>query len=534
MPMHPDDWTPQGIPGLEDRAWEALRETDRCVCVTAGAGAGKTELLAQKASYLLQTGICPAPRRVLAISFKRDAAATLSARVRLRLPEGLSRRFVSLTFDAWTKSLLDQFRRSLPPRYAPPADYDLDFPNRDSLNAQLLRIGSDLNTQQLERLVAATALPLEEQGLPARQERTLTAYWRDQYESHAKPLLTFAMINRLVECMLRQHAGIRAALRATYPFVFLDEFQDTTSAQFELVRTAFSSETTRITTVGDDKQRIMGWAGAMPDGFGTFVEAFGARRVTLLANWRSHRDLVAVQHLVATHIDPGVEQVQAKRTRSVDGQVSAIWVYEDRQAEVESLASWLAAEIDAARVQPHGVVVLVRQSADKVEAELIPAFAARGIVLRNLARSVGGVAVQDLLTEELTTLLLPLLRASAARRSPDAWKAALERMTTLRSVQEGDEDAPRRAMREAEALTRSIRVSCQGPSRRTRRRKPWYRSPWTASERTSSGSRPRRTSGAPTTGACDAASPRCWKSAWPCPRPGKMCWTASRVRGRYP
>jgi superfamily I DNA/RNA helicase len=41
-----------------------LRETDRCVCVTAGAGAGKTEMLAQKAAYLLQTGICPPPRSV--------------------------------------------------------------------------------------------------------------------------------------------------------------------------------------------------------------------------------------------------------------------------------------------------------------------------------------------------------------------------------------------------------------------------------------------------------------------------------------
>jgi len=36
-----DDWVPQGVGGLEDRAWVALRETDRSVLVTAGAGAGK-------------------------------------------------------------------------------------------------------------------------------------------------------------------------------------------------------------------------------------------------------------------------------------------------------------------------------------------------------------------------------------------------------------------------------------------------------------------------------------------------------------
>ena len=43
-------WTPQGIDSLEDRAWKALCETDRSVLVTAGAGEGKTEFLAQKAA----------------------------------------------------------------------------------------------------------------------------------------------------------------------------------------------------------------------------------------------------------------------------------------------------------------------------------------------------------------------------------------------------------------------------------------------------------------------------------------------------
>ncbi len=67
--VRPEEWTPQGVDDLEPRAWEALREIDRTVLVTAGAGAGKTEFLAQKATYLLQTGLCPAPKRILAISF---------------------------------------------------------------------------------------------------------------------------------------------------------------------------------------------------------------------------------------------------------------------------------------------------------------------------------------------------------------------------------------------------------------------------------------------------------------------------------
>ena len=52
----PEAWRPQGITDLEEAAWTALREQG-CMSVVAGPGAGKTEFLAQRAAYLLQTGI---------------------------------------------------------------------------------------------------------------------------------------------------------------------------------------------------------------------------------------------------------------------------------------------------------------------------------------------------------------------------------------------------------------------------------------------------------------------------------------------
>lgn len=104
--VRPQDWRPQGVNDLEPRAWEALRQTERSVLVTAGAGAGKTEFLAQKATYLLQTGLCLAPKRILAISFKRDAARNLAERVAKRCPPEQARRFNSYTFDAFAKSTL--------------------------------------------------------------------------------------------------------------------------------------------------------------------------------------------------------------------------------------------------------------------------------------------------------------------------------------------------------------------------------------------------------------------------------------------
>jgi superfamily I DNA/RNA helicase len=119
--VRPEDWRPKGILDLEQNAWVSLRESSQSVCVTAGAGAGKTEFLAQKAAYLLQTGLCPEPKRILAISFKRDAASNLEKRLEARCPEQ-ARRFTSITFDAFTKGFIDRFRLAVPAPYTPPSD----------------------------------------------------------------------------------------------------------------------------------------------------------------------------------------------------------------------------------------------------------------------------------------------------------------------------------------------------------------------------------------------------------------------------
>jgi DNA helicase-2/ATP-dependent DNA helicase PcrA len=122
----PAEWRPVGIPGLEREAEVAVRSPVNTM-VVAGPGAGKTETLAQRACYLLQTGLCPTPRRILAISMKRDAARNLQDRVALRCGSELSRRFDSMTFDAFAKSLVDRFRGALPEHARPKRDYRISF-----------------------------------------------------------------------------------------------------------------------------------------------------------------------------------------------------------------------------------------------------------------------------------------------------------------------------------------------------------------------------------------------------------------------
>ena len=91
--------------------------------MVAGPGAGKTELLAQKANYLFETDNCKEPYRILAISFKKDAAKNLKERVEQRCGKETACRFDSMTYDAFAKNLLDHFRLALPQELRPKQDY---------------------------------------------------------------------------------------------------------------------------------------------------------------------------------------------------------------------------------------------------------------------------------------------------------------------------------------------------------------------------------------------------------------------------
>src|SRR2546423_10275962 len=73
----PSEWKPADGLKLEPNALRAATERQVSWALTAGPGAGKTEMLAQRADFLLRTGVCPYPQRILAISFKVDASRNL-------------------------------------------------------------------------------------------------------------------------------------------------------------------------------------------------------------------------------------------------------------------------------------------------------------------------------------------------------------------------------------------------------------------------------------------------------------------------
>lgn len=453
----PENWRPRGIQDLEPQAWRALRQTGSAY-VVAGPGAGKTEFLAQKAVYLLETGMCPPPYRILAISFKSDAASNLAERVRLRCPPELAERFVSLTFDAFTKGLVDRFLNAIPTDWRPTRPYEVAFPKRHEIKdfLDVTRLSAPRHWQAdiagidpgkfESHNVGSYRLPITREAPQSGLALAVDRWWKDMLRGGvAGSSLTFVGINRLAELLLRANPQIRRALQVTYQHVFVDEFQDTTYAQYDFLVSAFSGASTAVTAVGDDKQRIMVWAGARPDAFRRFKEDFAATPFTLTFNFRSSPDLVRIQHVVARALDGDAISGVSQTERQVDGDVAQVWNSPTKDVEVEYLAEWLAEDMRLRNRRPRDYALLVRQKADDFEADLADCFSEVGLHLRNESHILGRTTLQDLLSDDLCRIAVGVLRLGATRRVPEAWRRVSTAVGVLRAADPRDETASRKA-----------------------------------------------------------------------------------------
>ena len=434
----PDLWQPHDIE-LEPEANAAIRDVDHCIVIVAGPGSGKTELLAQKACFLLETGICASPYRILAVSFKRDAARNLKERVILRSGQELASRFDSLTFDAFSKGLLDRFRGALPTLFQPSPNYSINFSiqnryyMRDLLNQLPPSEGLTMaEVQQIQEsnfeirylcgeLLPPTGIKGDDIG-----HRAARALWHYLLHRQNPPQVSFPMISRMADLLLRTNPHLLAALRQTYPFVFLDEFQDTTSLQYALTHTCFSGTTAKLTAVGDPKQRIMVWAGALDGIFLKFQKDFKALQRRLQSNFRSAPRLVGMQHAIVMALeDRDAIPSISKATVDTEGEGSVI-EFSDHEREAQYLAERIAYWISYEGLSPRDICIITRQKVEEYTKVLIQALANCGVQGRVESK------LQDLLAEPVTTIILCMLRLLVEPRCADAWLKTVETMVHIR------------------------------------------------------------------------------------------------------
>lgn len=428
--LHPADWVPRGVDSLEHAADTVVRSTGNTL-VVAGPGAGKTELLAQRACYLLETGACPAPRRILAISFKRDAAKNLADRVQRR-SDDLARRFDSFTLDAFGKSLVDRFRSALPPEWKPHPQYEVmtkvpakrdikdwfqSVPVPSGFAAPAFHLMSEDDIREkFERCAFGIPLPYDENTTKPLVRHYGLHWWRQRLSlPPTTASLLFPMLNRLAAFVLRSNPQLTAALRATYSHVFLDEFQDTTGAQYDVIQSGFFGSDSILTAVGDSKQRIMLWAGAMQEAFEVFASDFNATRHSLLRNYRSAPELVRIQHVIAQAIESGTPPVEAARDHASPG-TCFVAEFSGPEQEAQYLSDLIATEISQHGLGPRDFCILSRQQTGQMVAILQQSLRNKGVRLRDESE------LQDLLAEPVTQIVLAVLRLVTRVRDPEAWE----------------------------------------------------------------------------------------------------------------
>lgn len=354
-----DDWRPADGLTLEPNAFRAARETRRCLALTAGPGAGKTEMLAQRADFLLRTRTCRYPKRILAISFKVDASKNLKERVQRRCGTELASRFDSYTFHAFAKRIIDRFRPVLTGRDALDVDY---------------KIG----------------------------DRKIT---RRQIE--------FSDLVPLAIQILETSAVARNAVRFTYSDVFLDEFQDCTDQQYVLVKLAFQGTAIRLTAVGDTKQKIMGWAGALDGIFQTFAADFAAKPLNMYRNFRSKPRLLRMQNEIIRRMDPAAVMPD-EQLLGDEGQIY-VWQFANSQAEAEYLADLIGSWINREQLAPSEIAVLFVRQPDLYGDHLMAALERRRIPFRNEQQ------IQDISVEPAARLVVDYLSCLYGQREPKAW-----------------------------------------------------------------------------------------------------------------
>ncbi len=448
--IKPDEWQPAGIAELEPNALAVVRSTNNR-SVIAGPGSGKTELLAQRASYLLQCGVSPMPQRILAISYKRDAAYNLAQRVSARSHPEQAHRLDSLTFDAFAKSLLDRFGQALPEAWRPTPDYEI-AQAREPIIQEFLRslvppasVGTyadimAINVKSFEKRCVVVC-PLSEQP-PAKLSPEAWAgrqFWHAWLRRGKRSFLTFAMIGRLAELLVRTNPMVRQALQLTYSHLFMDEFQDTTQVQYDLVKTIFLGSNAVVTAVGDNKQQIMRFAMAMEDPFTPYEADFKAERTPLKNNYRSSPDLVRIQDILARALDDKTVTPVSKSKGTIVGNSSEVWDFKAPADEANYLAAFVASQIKAYALKPRDFCLLVRVRAAEYMKVLEPAFARCGLQLRNEAAAVGEVALQELLSETVSEILVTVLRLVTAERAGRYWTDCLEALCFMHGLALNDD-----------------------------------------------------------------------------------------------
>ena len=260
--------------------------------VLAGAGSGKTRVITNKIAHLVRNCDMPA-RYIAAVTFTNKAAREMKERVAQTLGKPEARGLKVSTFHTMGLTIIKAHVKDLglKPGFSLFDDKD-SFALLNDLTSDTL----DGDKDQLQLLQSCISNWKNDLILPDALLKSATstgerefaeAYKRYQDNLKAYNALDFDDLILLPTLLLKSSEAIRAKWQSKIRYLLVDEYQDTNTSQYELVK-LLVGERARFTVVGDDDQSIYSWRGAKPQNLHLLQQDFPRLNVIKLQqNYRS-------------------------------------------------------------------------------------------------------------------------------------------------------------------------------------------------------------------------------------------------------
>ncbi|MEK7201271.1 MAG: 3'-5' exonuclease, partial [Patescibacteria group bacterium] len=321
-----------------------------------------TKVLTTRIYHLIRTGT-PA-ERILAVTFTNKAAREMRERLAHMLDD--ARLPIVVTFHGLGRILLERFGTRIGvPRYF--AIFDRDDSER-AVKEALKAL--DVDPKEVPpRAILARISKAKGEGLGATEFRSkhahesfrsrITAEAWTRYEDTLKreKSLDFDDLIALPAKLLREHADIRAEAEKLFSHIHVDEYQDTSVQQGELINT-LSQTHKNIFVVGDIDQCVYSWRNATIENLLSFEDTYpGAHAIVLAHNYRSTKTIVEASNRIIEKNKNRKEKIAI--TNNAEGEPIRIHVANTADGE----ARWIADEARhqmLAGVPPENIAVLYR------------------------------------------------------------------------------------------------------------------------------------------------------------------------------
>lgn len=280
---------------LNPEQFRAVTTINGAILIIAGAGSGKTRVITYRIANMLDSGIPQS--QILALTFTNKAAKEMSERIKTLTQKKLQNLTVS-TFHAFGVRILQQDIDKLGWRT------NFSIYDETDRSALIKETGRELK-------FTPDALDVYKIGNLFSNIKTGRKKWdgandmyKELYEGYQSGLKLFNAVDfddliMLPIKLFRDFPDVLARYKERYKYIMVDEFQDTSHQQYEMMRLLADKN---VAVVGDDDQSIYSWRGADYKNIVQFEKDFpDVKEIRLEQNYRSTKTILAAANGVISH-----------------------------------------------------------------------------------------------------------------------------------------------------------------------------------------------------------------------------------------